>query len=147
MQQEIGIEDHPTPLPPIPPPPPTTSDPNPNEKRKSKRRTWFQMDHSVMPENADPDEWNWFTSLRTGIEESNKELKSKIEKSNKEIKTKIEKSNKAIVCAHKNPFTTLLSISYTLTHSLIHILMVRVLFTPDKCTHPPTPLPSLATLI
>lgn len=99
--QEIGIEDRPTPLPPQPPPAPPVSNNNNEEgnKRKSKRRTWFQMDHSVMPENADPDEWNWFTSLRTGIEESNKELKSKIEKSNKAIEEKFYEGLDAVTNA------------------------------------------------
>lgn len=59
--------------------------------KKTKRRTWFQPTVSVMPDSADPDDWNWFTQLRTKIDESNKG-----------IKTKIEKSNKAIVCSALN---------------------------------------------
>eukprot|EP00026_Physarum_polycephalum_P002045 Phypoly_transcript_02049.p1 GENE.Phypoly_transcript_02049~~Phypoly_transcript_02049.p1 ORF type:complete len:942 (+),score=158.82 Phypoly_transcript_02049:112-2937(+) len=56
----------------------------------------FHPQESVMPENAEPDDWNWFTSLRSRIEQSNQGLMSKISKSNKAIETKIGQSNKLI---------------------------------------------------
>lgn len=45
----------------------------------------FSPQESVMPETAEPDDWNWFTSLRSKIEQSNTDFKNKINKSNKKI--------------------------------------------------------------
>ena len=38
-----------------------------------------------MPENADSDDWNWFTSLRSNIEHSVQGVRDNILKSNKKI--------------------------------------------------------------
>lgn len=54
----------------------------------------FEPNESVMPESAD--DWNWFTSLRSRIEQSNQDIKSKITKSNKKIEERIGQSNKLI---------------------------------------------------
>jgi hypothetical protein len=57
-----------------------------DKKKKDKRKsTRFNPSESVMPENADAEDWNWFTNIRTKIEQSNQELKEKIVKSNKAI--------------------------------------------------------------
>ena len=58
--------------------------------KKAKRRTWFAPGtQGGEGENngEDAEDWNFFTNLRTKIEQSNQDLRTKIEKSNKALST------------------------------------------------------------
>lgn len=83
----------------------------PKEKKKtrfdSEAPQEFEPEISVMPDNAPAEDWNWFTSIRSKLENSNKEIKDKINASNKRIEESFTQSNKLIEEKFYEGFSTI----------------------------------------